>query len=208
MVVGKGPFAFPPSMNLSSEPYKGTLKQYLKVIKNMNAAQGYEWKDLGTINTEAGKASLSQVDTKTQWGDVHLMHVILLKNKTIYILTASALKQDFPVFYKDFFAAMRSLRLAKDVYEMVINPQQRGQLREAGKKVQDQWLSLLKQEHREMPEIALNELKENTFKSEHFQSVVWKPFQEMLERKHGDLAPEWRSILLQKLKDDLFQTNP
>ena len=208
MVVGKGPSAFPPSMNLSTEPYKGTLKQYLKVIKNMNDAQGYEWKDLGSIPTEAGKASLSQVDTKSQWGEVRLMHVILLKNNTIYILTASALKQDFPLFYKDFFAAMRSLRLAKDIYEMVINPQQRVQLRKAAEKLQDQWLVLLRQKQREMPGIALNEIKENAFKSEYFQSIVWKSFQEMLDQKHGDLSPEWRSVFLQKLEDDLFQANP
>lgn len=115
LVVGKGPSSFPPSLNLSCEPYQGTLRQYLKTVKNMNSAQGYEWKDLGTIQTEAGTASLSQVDTKSQWGDLRLMHVILLKNKTIYILTASALKSEFPQFYKDFFAAMRSLKLIQKI---------------------------------------------------------------------------------------------
>lgn len=115
MVVGNGPSTFPPSMNLSWEPYKGTLKQYLKIIKNMNEAQGYEWKDLGTIKTEAGNGSLSQVDTKTQWGDVRLMHVILLKEGNIYILTASALKNEFSLFYKDFFTSMRSLKIINDV---------------------------------------------------------------------------------------------
>jgi hypothetical protein len=117
MVIGKGPSSFPPSMNLSWEPYKGTLRQYLKIIKNMNSAQGYEWKDLGTIRTEAGNASLSQVDTKTQWGDVRLMHVVLLKNGKIYILTASALKNEFSIFYKDFFSAMRSLKLGTAPYK-------------------------------------------------------------------------------------------
>jgi hypothetical protein len=113
MVVGKGPSSFPPSLNLSWEPYKGTLKQYLKIIKNMNAAKGDEWKDLGMIQTQAGSGHLSQVDTKTQWGDIRLMHVILVKNGNVYILTASALKDEFSVFYKEFFAAMRFLFASK-----------------------------------------------------------------------------------------------
>lgn len=111
MVIGKGLSHYPPSINVSWESYKGTLRQYLKIVKNMNSSQGLEWKDLGTIQTEAGNASLSQVDTKTQWGEVRMMHVILLKNGNIYIMTASALKEEFATFYKDFFASMRSLKI-------------------------------------------------------------------------------------------------
>lgn len=117
MVVGAGASSFPPSMNLSSEPFTGSLKQYLKTVKNLNTAQGYEWKDLGTIKIKAGNASLSQVDTKSQWGDVRLMHVIMIHDGYVYILTASALKDEFSILYKDFFAAMRSLRVAHDVNE-------------------------------------------------------------------------------------------
>lgn len=114
MVVGKGQHEFPPSMNLGTEAYKGTLKQYLKVIKGINDSQGSEWKDLGTVRTEAGDASLSQVDSKTQWGDVRMMHVILIRNGIVYILTSAALKEEFPKFYKEFFNSMRSLRINND----------------------------------------------------------------------------------------------
>lgn len=203
MVVGTGP-SLPPSMNLSIESYKGTLKQYLKTIKNMNDAQGYEWKDLGTIKTDAGIASLSQVDTKSQWGDVRLMHVILLKNGKIYILTASALKQDFSTNYKDFFAAMRSLRVAKDAYELVIDAQERSQLKTAAGKLETQWQTLLKQKQQENPEMAIDELKENVFKSEQFQNSLWKPFKEMLDQKYNHLGPEWQSLFMQKMEDNLF----
>lgn len=110
MVVGKGEHEFPPSMNLGTEKFDGNLKDYLKVIKAINDSQGASWKDLGLIRTEAGDASLSQLDTKTQWGDVRMMHVILIKNGTVYILTAAALQDEFPKFYKDFFSSMKSLR--------------------------------------------------------------------------------------------------
>jgi len=112
MVVGKGSNEFPPSISLGTETYSGTLKQYLKRIKEINSSKGNEWKDLGTIRTEAGTASLSQVDKKSEWGDVRMMHVILNKNGTIYILTAASLKEEFPKFYKEIFNSLRSLRFS------------------------------------------------------------------------------------------------
>ncbi len=45
MVVGKGAHEFPPSMNLGTEKYDGTLQDYLKLIKSINDAQGSAWKD-------------------------------------------------------------------------------------------------------------------------------------------------------------------
>lgn len=111
MVVWKGTQEYPPSMNLAYEPYKGTLKEYLRLIDAINKKKGAEWKDLGKIQTEAGEASLSQVDLRSQWGVERQMHVILIKDGTVYILTAAALKDDFSKFYKEFFAAMRSLKI-------------------------------------------------------------------------------------------------
>lgn len=112
MVVGKGNSIFPPSINLGIEKYNGDLKSYLKMIKSINESQGSEWKDLGTIKTQAGIASLSQIDAKTEWGVVRMMHVILLEDETntVYILTAAALKEEFSKHYKDFFKSMKSLR--------------------------------------------------------------------------------------------------
>jgi hypothetical protein len=114
MVVGKGNSEFPPSLSLATEHYSGTVKQYLKIIKELNASKGHEWKDLGSIKTEAGTASLSQTDSKSEWGNIRMMHVILKKNETIYILTAAALKDEFPKFYKDIFAALRSLNFSSN----------------------------------------------------------------------------------------------
>jgi hypothetical protein len=207
MVIGKGPTSFPPSLNLSCEPYKGTLKQYLKIVKNMNAAKGYEWKDLGNIQTQAGTGNLSQVDTKTSWGNVRLMHVILIKNGNVYILTASALKDEFSIFYKEFFAAMQSLKIAKDLYEMLNTPQQRTELKTTADKLQAQWKILLAQKQKENPQINPLELQENVFNSEEFQNTIWSPFKEMLKQKYGQLGTEWHSLFLQKLEDQLFNTN-
>lgn len=113
MVVGKGNKEFPPSINLAVEPYKGSQKEYLKLVKRINDAARREWKDLGLIRTSAGDASLSQVDEKGEWGDIRMMHVILVKDEMAYILTAAAAREEFSHFYKDFFAAMRSLNITQ-----------------------------------------------------------------------------------------------
>lgn len=118
MVVGSSGKEFPPSINLSIEEYSGTLRDYLRIVKDINQSQGSEWKDLGTISTQAGDASLSQADAITEWGPVRMMHVILSRNGMIYILTAASLKEEFPKFYKIFFESLRSLRINNDPREM------------------------------------------------------------------------------------------
>ena len=108
MVVGEGKKEFPPSINLSTEEYQGTLQEYLQIVKNINQKRGSEWKDLGKIKTKAGEASLSQANVLTKWGPVRMMHVILVKDNTVYILTASALQNEFSSHYKEFLESLRS----------------------------------------------------------------------------------------------------
>lgn len=110
MVVGNPINSYPPSINLGIEEYSGTLKDYLKIVKAINESQNADWKNLGVIHTEAGKGNLSQVDMETTWGTVRLMHVIMVKNGTAYIMTCAALKDEFPRYYAEFFKSMRSLR--------------------------------------------------------------------------------------------------
>ncbi len=111
MVYGKGKSNFPPSMNLSSEEFKGSLPDYLKIVKKINESKGLKWKDLGKIQTLSGEASLSQVDSVIEWGPIRMMHVILVKDENVFILTAIALQNEFSVHYKEFFEALRSLKV-------------------------------------------------------------------------------------------------
>lgn len=111
MVVGKGKKEMPPSINLGYEEFGGTLKDYLKIVKDYNTSQGDSWKDLGTIKTKAGVASLSQLDMKSQWGNLKMMHLIIKKDSVVYILTASSLKEEFSQYYPIFFKAFQSFQL-------------------------------------------------------------------------------------------------
>lgn len=111
MVVGTGKREVQPSMNLMVDSYPGTKKEFLKFAKALCETKGEHWKDLGTIQTEAGNASLLQVQSKTEWGDLQMLQVVLLKEGKVYILTAAALKEEFPQFYSDFFRSLRTLRI-------------------------------------------------------------------------------------------------
>lgn len=204
MVIGKGSYASPPSMNLSLEPFQGTLKQYLQIVKRLNDDRGYDWKDLGSIPTQAGRASLSQVDTKSQWGDNRQMHAILLKNGIIYILTASAMKDEFSLFYQDFFKAMKSLRIANDFYGIIPDAKQKNELKALIQKVKMQWKNTYSQMHSETGQNNSSDFKEQVFSSDSFQTSIWQPFKETLNRQYADLGTEWQKMVEKKVKDELF----
>jgi hypothetical protein len=206
MVVGKGPSSFPPSMNLNVQSYNGTLKQYLKVVKETNESQGYEWKDLGTIRTEAGNASLSQFDHKSQWGVIRMMQVIMIKNRMVYILSASALADEFSMFYKDFFAAMRSLRVTKDPVDMLTSSQQKTQLRNATQNLKNQWQTEITKKRSEDNKGNPNDIKTTVFNSPDFQKSAWVPFKEMISQKYGMMGADWQTIVLNNTEKDLFDT--
>ncbi len=204
LIIGKGKHNFPPSINLAIQPYQGTLKQYLKNIKARNDAEGVEWKDLGSFRTEAGNGNLIQVDRKMEWGQERLMHLILLKNEKIYILTASALKDEFSQLYKQFFNAMCSLRISHDAFEMVTSPQRRTQLKNAYQNLKNQWKTALIQHHQEHSEIPLEDLKNTLFNGEPFQTTHWIPFKETIDQKFTDMGAEWQKWILHKVEGDLF----
>lgn len=206
MVIGKAKSSFPPSMNLATQPYAHSLKKYLSLVKDKNKAEGYEWKDLGTIKTKAGVASLSQVDTRTEWGTVRLMHVILLKKGHIYILTASALANEFAFYYKDFFDAMKSLTVYQTLYE-ILPQNERNIFKQDVAKLHTQWLEKLRQKREQDPSSNLETLKDQIFNNPDFQKSIWIPFKELVDMKFAPQGAQWPSIVLQKIESDLYQTN-
>jgi hypothetical protein len=203
MVIGKGTSDFPPSINLGTEAYKGTLKQYLKRIKEINKSQGSEWKDLGTIRTEAGEASLSQVDRRTQWGDVRMMHVILYKNGTIYIMTAASHKDEFAKFYKDFFNSLRSLRFNKTAHDSITDRKRATNLDKAEQSVKAAWKTLYTKQKSAFPNLSSEELTIQVFNSEEFQDNTWNPFKALLAKDFIDMKVEWQKQILQEVRDSL-----
>jgi hypothetical protein len=206
MVVGQSSTDFPPSINLGTEKYNGNLKEYLKMIKSINDAQGAEWKDLGTIRTQAGTASLSQVDAKTEWGEIRMMHVIFIRDNTAYILTAAALKNEFSQYYKDFFKSMRSLRFNKNVYEAVSNPALKTKLLSENESLKSAWSKLIDQEKRQHENTRIEQIAQDVFNGEDFQTNSWVPFKNLITKDFQQLGPAWQKQLLNQVQSELMTT--
>ena len=198
MVVGKTKGEYPPSINLATEEFSGTLKQYLKIVKNINESQKAEWKDLGFIKTDAGQASLSQVDSKTNWGTVRLMHVILVKNGLAYILTAASLKDEFSQFYKDFFNSLKSLQINPNAFEMIKDPKQRMSLRQEVDKLKDHF--------KELADNSELKNKVQIFESKEFQTKYWEPFMTMLQKQYVNMTDEWHKHFVYLVQKNLTET--
>lgn len=204
MVVGQGSHTFPPSINLGTEKYKGSLREYLNMIKDINNSSGADWKDLGSIKTQAGNASLSQVDSKTEWGEVRMMHAIMVQGGDAYVLTCAALKEEFPKFYKDFFSSMRSLNFTNDP------------IRSLATKAQKEEIILLRDDLQksfrliaEKKQINLADKKRalDLFESQDFQLSVWVPFKEKLKKDFSQFGEGWQSELLDYVKGDILKKN-
>ncbi|MDP1880814.1 MAG: hypothetical protein Q8K60_07730, partial [Parachlamydiaceae bacterium] len=128
------------------------------------------------------------------------------KNGKIYILTAAAPKDEFPLYYKDFLAAMQSLTISKDPYDMIPNPNDRKELKSNVAKLQAQWKEMIKQHQVEFPDLSEMEIKEKVFDSSKFQETTWKPFKDMLAKKFATLGPDWQTLVLYQTEDNLFIT--
>jgi len=103
---------FCPSLNLVEEQFSGNLNNYLNDVKAIHEQnRNNRWRRLGKVQTAAGEAELTEIDTNTPFGPVRLLQLFLLKEKCVYILTAAALKKDIPRFYADFQKSFYSFRL-------------------------------------------------------------------------------------------------
>lgn len=188
MIVGKGRGYYPPSINIGVEPYRGTLKDYLLMVKRVNESLGSQWKDLGKVQTKSGKASLSQVDMNTEWGPVRLMHVILVKNRTVYVVTAGALKEEYSLHYKDFFNAFSSISLNPDVFDLVHDQKKQSRLLIA---------------YNQLIKIYDSNPKEFEFESAAFQKKHWEPFVAFLQQDFQSMGSDWIHHTKQKIYRDL-----
>lgn len=189
----------PPSMNLMIEPYRGTLKTYLKQVKKINETHGDTWKDLGTLKTKAGDASLSQVEIRSKWGGEKLMHAIIVKNGYAYVLTATAAKNEFGRFYQQFYSSLRSLQIYDNLLEIVKSADKRAILEKAIASVKSSFEQALDPQS-DTEEAA----RERMFQNPDFQNNVWQPFVAILQKDYADMGEEWQMAVLLNLQDNLL----
>lgn len=117
--IGPDKNGFRPSLNLAiEEGVGGTIEEYLRSVKALYGKERENrWRDLGAFQTLAGPARLTSVDIKTKNGEARLLQLILLQDRTAYILTAVSRKEEFSELQKTFERAFCSLHLSDDRLE-------------------------------------------------------------------------------------------
>lgn len=204
MVIGKGRKEFPPSINLATEKYTGTLSEYLKIVKEINSSQGAEWKSLGTVDTESGTAHLSQLDVTNEWGKVRMIHILLLKDDVMHIMTGASLKEEFPKYRTTFLQAMRSIHVNQAPFDMVLDETRRQDLEIACEKVKNEWSATLENVPGKVGEKPKTSAVNALFAGEQFQKQSWQPFEQTIADNYSDMNQYWQKYLLTMVKEQLL----
>jgi len=183
-----------PSVNLAIEPVDVNMTEYIAAVKKIHEGDpNNRWRDLGKFSTAAGEGRLTELESKSEWGNVRLLQLIVLKNKIAYIITASALKEEFSRFYQDFQSVFRTFTITSDLIGTVQNADQRQKLQ----KLSDNLVSRLKATSGESPE--------NRFADAQFQKDDWIPFQNAVIQDFSEMGAYWQVLILQSIHEKLIK---
>ena len=116
--LGKTSKGLAPSINLTTEKVTISLELYIEKIRKIHTADpNSRWKDLGKFKTLLGDGRLTKLETPTELGMAHMVQLVVIKEGVAYILTAGAIKEEFPKYYKTFDHALHSLQSSSNLIE-------------------------------------------------------------------------------------------
>lgn len=100
---------FRPSINLSVEPLSASLEEYVQAVRHLHEQHpSTRWRYLGSMDTGAGLGALTELDMTTEWGDVRMLQLLIVREGNAYTVTGAALKSDFPKYYKIFHKTLKN----------------------------------------------------------------------------------------------------
>lgn len=179
--IGPNKKGFSPSVNLATEDVGDiTLEGYIKAVKAIYERNPQNrWRQLGKIRTQAGDSSLTEIDSKTEWGDIRLMQMIFLKDKVAYIVTAAALKEEFGGYTRDFQRAFQSFTITDDLFGQIPGTERQEALKQAFEGVRKA--------------LAAASIEDKDFQKEH-----WTPFEKKVAAEYTDMGQLWQILLFQE----------
>ncbi|GEM_PF-393384 len=186
---------FCPSINLAVEKTDVSLSEYLKAVKIIHERdRSNHWRALGKVKTNAGLAQLTEIDSKTEWGPVRILQLIFLKDGYAYVVTASALRDNFSNYYKEIQTAFRSLTLSTDLLGNIPQTERREML----KTRQHQLIQAAEEA------ISTAKEKKNLLEDISFQEKHWIPFQQSVLSSFNDMGAFWQMLILQNAQEKLL----
>lgn len=192
--IGKTSKNLRPSVNLATEKVDISLKAYVDIVKRDCANDpNTRWRDLGKFQTPLGEGRLTEREVKTEWGVSRQIQLIVIKDNTAYILTAGADKEEFPRYYKDFEAVLRSLNIAEDLAASYPTAEKRSALRDLIGKLQADFKKTTDQK------IAMEDTLDD------FLQESWEPFQQKVINDFTEMGPYWQILLLRDIQHQLLK---
>lgn len=189
---------FCPSINLAIEETSVTLNEYLKAVKAIHEQdRSNHWRALGKVKTNAGLAQLTEIDSKTEWGPIRLLQLIFLKDGQAYVITASALREEFSNYYKEIQCAFRSLTLSSDLLGNIPQTERREMLKTKQ--------HLLMQAAEKM--LTTSAENKNLLEDPLFQEKHWIPFQQSVLSSFNDMGAFWQLLILRNAQEKLLSLN-
>jgi hypothetical protein len=189
----KGGNGFCPSINLAIEETDASLNEYLKAVKAIHEQdRRNHWRALGKVRTSAGLGQLTEIDSTTEWGPVRILQLIIVKEGQAYVLTAAALKEEIPTYYKEFQSAFRSFTLSNDLFSNIPQTDRRQML----KQQQTHLLTACEDYFRSQKK---NPMEDPRFKEEH-----WAAFQKSVLDNFGDMGVFWQLLVLRDAHEKLI----
>jgi hypothetical protein len=167
---------FRPSINLAFETMEVSLKDYLKAVKQIHLSQpNTRWRDLGKFKFAAGEGRLTEISTRSAWGDIKMLQAIFVQEKTAYILTAASLKKDYIKEQRILLQSLQSLTFSPDLYD-----------------------SLLQEEQKETFQQFFTSLNTPEEKSDSWKKQKWTSLQTLVENAGAQMGAHWQFLALQE----------
>lgn len=190
---------FKPSINLGIEKVNISLDKYvLAARKQITANKSNHWKELGYIINKSGQAHLAQIDSKNSCGDIRSLQSIFVKEGTVFILTAVALKEDFEDYLNTFIEAFETFCIKDNALSSLSEAKARALERKIND-VKNGWKDL-------KADPSKKGSNQSLFFDKTFQRKYWKPFEKYLLKSHKEMGLFWQIKTSTELKESLAVT--
>jgi len=129
--LAKTQLSLSPSINLAEEKTSLSIQSYLKQLQEIYTQNPMNrWQKMGTIQTKAGTAYITLLDTSTSAGTARILQSIFIKHDTVYILTGAVAQKDFGQYQDIFLESFRSFSLVESLEDVIECPKKKAQLQQ------------------------------------------------------------------------------
>lgn len=197
--VEKSGKTFKPSLNLGIQAANVSLSEYVAAAKKQHLAiRSKKWSELGIVHTKAGLGHLSQIDEKTQVGEIRSMQCMIVQEGLAYVITAVARKEDFLQYHNDFIKVFESFSIHTSTASSLSSLELKERYNARVQGLLKDWALFL-------ASFKLTETPSKAFEDQRFRRGLWKDFEKFLSKDFKDKGLAWQVMASREVKDLLLK---